>query len=197
MMIPEDLTRVGHLMAPHGLRGAIKLFVIGEPEQLLKLKRLYLEGQGWRKVAALQHQGPGLTVQLVGTETREAALELRGIQVYAHDQELPKLDDGQFYYHELRGLEVQGEHGAVLGTVRDVLDMGFQDLLVVAHEGGEALIPLQAPYVQVQRGLRVRLEGAPEGLIGGEADLVKPSAEAGVPDSRVPDSRVSEDGLDE
>ncbi|MGY2892242.1 ribosome maturation factor RimM [Deinococcus sp. UYEF24] len=179
-ILPPDLTRVGHLMAPQGLRGAMKLFVIGEPEQLLKLKRLYLEGLGWRRVSAIQAQGPGVTVQLGGVETREAALDLRGLQVYAHDQELPKLDENQFYYHELRGLPVQNAGGEVLGEVADVMDMGFQDVLVVRHSGGEALVPLQAPYVQVRRGVGVVLDGAPEGLIGGQADTVKPSKENGL-----------------
>jgi|GEM_PF-138988 len=157
----------------------MKLFVIGEPEQLLKLKRVYLEGLGWRKVSAMQRQGLGLSVQLAGTDTREAALELRGVQLYAHDSELPKLDEGQFYYHELRGLPVQGEGGEVLGEVSDVLDMGFQDLLVVRHPTGEAMVPLQAPYVQVRRGRAVVLSSdAPEGLIGGQADMVTPSAES-------------------
>jgi 16S rRNA processing protein RimM len=179
-ILPPDLTRVGHLMAPQGLRGAMKLFVIGEAGQLLKLRRLYLEGLGWRRVSVMQVQGPGVTVQLGGVETREAALELRGLQVYAHDQELPGLDEGQFYYHELRGLPVQDAGGEVLGEVTDVLDMGFQDVLVVRHSGGEALVPLQAPYVQVKRGVSVVLDGAPEGLIGGQADTVKPSRESGL-----------------
>lgn len=156
----------------------MKLFVIGEPDHLLKLKRVYLEGLGWRKVSAMQRQGLGLSVQLAGTDTREAALELRGVQLYAHDSELPKLDEGQFYYHELRGLPVRDAAGEVLGEVSDVLDMGFQDLLVVRHVGGEALIPLQAPYVVVQRNRAVVLgEDAPDGLIGGQADVVTPSAE--------------------
>lgn len=156
----------------------MKLFVIGEPDHLLKLKRVYLEGLGWRKVSAMQRQGLGLSVQLAGTDTREAALELRGVQLYAHDSELPKLDEGQFYYHELRGLPVRDAAGEVLGEVSDVLDMGFQDLLVVQHAGGEALIPLQAPYVVVQRNRAVVLgEDAPDGLIGGQADVVTPSAE--------------------
>ena len=191
-ILPPDLTRVGHLMAPQGLRGAMKLFVIGEPGQLLKLRRLYLEGLGWRRVSAIQAQGPGVTVQLGGVETREAALDLRGLQVYAHDQELPKLDEGQFYYHELRGLPVQTTGGEVLGEVADVMDMGFQDVLVVRHSGGEALVPLQAPYVQVRRGVGVVLDGAPEGLIGGQADTVTPSRENGLDEHN-----TAEDGSDE
>ena len=160
----------------------MKLFVIGDLEQLLSLKRLYLEGLGWRRVQGLQAQGLGATLQLQGIDTREAALELRGVQVYAHDAELPGLDDGQFYYHELRGLPVLGESGTVLGEVTDVMDMGFQDVLVVRHAGGDALVPLQAPYVKVRKGLAVQLEGAPEGLIGGQAATVQPSSETGAAD---------------
>lgn len=180
--LPPDLTRVGHLMAPQGLRGAMKLFVIGETAQLLALRRLYMEGLGWRRIASIQQQGLGVTVQLLGTDTREAALELRGLKIYAHDSELPGLEDGQYYYHELRGLKVQDVAGNVLGEVQDVLDMGFQDVLVVKYSGGSALLPLQAPYVVVKRGLAVVLDGAPEGLIGGQADTVKPSRENGLED---------------
>ena len=156
----------------------MKLFVIGDADQLLGLKRLYLEGHGWRRVTTIQAQGPGVTVQLSGTDTREDALTLRNVNVYAHDRELPPLDDGQFYYHELRGLPVETATGERLGEVTDVLDMGHQDLLVVRHAGGEALVPLQAPYVRVRRGLEVTLlDSAPDGLIGGQADVVTPSAE--------------------
>ncbi len=155
----------------------MKLFVVGEPEQLLGLKRLYLEELGWRRVVSIGKQGLGLTVQLAGTDTREAAMELRGRQVYAHDRELPRLDEGQYYYHELRGLRVEDAAGTVLGEVTDVLDTGVQDLLVVRHDSGEALVPLQASYVKVRRGLAVVLDGAPDGLIGGAADVVTPSAE--------------------
>ena len=175
--LPPDLTRVGHLLGPHGLRGAVKLFVIGEAAQLTRLKRLYLEGLGWRRVSGMQTLGPGLSVQLGGVDSREAALALRGLQVYAHDRELPKLDEGQYYYHELRGLPVRDAAGTVLGEVTDVHDLGFQDLLLVRHAGGQALIPLQAGYVVVRRGVAIVLDGAPAGLIGGEAETVLPSAE--------------------
>ncbi|MFC4454906.1 ribosome maturation factor RimM [Deinococcus sonorensis] len=172
-MIPEDVTRIGHLLSPHGVRGAIKLFVIGEPAQLLKLQRLYVETLGWRKVQGLQMMGPGLVVQLAGVSDRTAAEGLQGLQVYAHDRELPALPEGEYYYHELRGLSVEDDAGTRLGEVVDVQDAGHQDLLVVQHPGGESLVPLQAPYVIVKRGLCVVLRDAPEGLLGEGAEVVE------------------------
>lgn len=169
MTAPAETTRVGHLLGPHGVQGAIKLYVLGSAEQLKKLKRLYIEGLGWVRVTRFKEHGAGMVLSLGGITDREMAAALHGKQVYAHDQELPPLPEGEYYYHELRGLQVRGHTGAVLGEVTDVLDMGHQDVLVVRGEGGEGLIPLQAPYVQVRRKMAVVLtEDAPEGLLDGE-----------------------------
>ena len=168
---PADTTRVGHLLGPHGVAGAIKLYVIGSPPQLAKLKRLYVEGLGWTRVLKFEIHGPGPVLTLGGVSDRNAADELRGRQVYAHDKELPGLPEGEYYYHELRGLPLKNAAGQVLGEVVDVQDAGQQDLLVVRSEtGGEGLIPLQAPYVQVRRGAAIVLtEDAPDGLLGDDA----------------------------
>lgn len=110
---------------------------------------------------------------LAGVSSREGAEELRGLQVYATDAELPDLEEGTFYYHDLRGLEVYGAGGERLGTVSDVMDAGHQDLLVVDYGGGTSFVPLQAPYVEVplaggKPGAVHLTADAPAGLIGPE-----------------------------
>ncbi len=165
--LPVDLTRVGHLLGPHGIQGALKLYVIGDPNQLRALRRLYVEGLGWLRLQRFEQHGAGVVLTLGGITDREMAAALHGKHVYAHDQELPPLPEGEYYYHELRGLRVQDEGGAVLGEVTEVLDMGHQDVLVVRSDTGqEGLIPLQAPYVQVRRKVAIVLSAeAPQGLM--------------------------------
>lgn len=172
MKLPKDVTRVGHLLGPHGIHGAVKLYVLGDPEQLKNLKRLYLEGLGWVRVGRFEQHGAGVVLTLGGIADREAAAALHGKQVYAHDQELPPLPEGEYYYHELRGLSVRDHTAQLLGEVVDVLDMGHQDVLVVRGvQGEEGFIPLQAPYVEVRRGSAIVLSAdAPAGLIGEPAD---------------------------
>jgi 16S rRNA processing protein RimM len=174
---PENTTRVGHLLGPHGVAGAVKLYVLGSVDQLKKLNRLYIEGLGWTRVVKFELHGPGPALTLGGIADRAAAEALRGKAVYAHDAELPPLPDGEYYYHELRGLSVRDASGSVLGEVEDVTDGGFQDLLVVrSPSGSQGLIPLQAPYVQVRRGQAIVLtEEAPDGLLNDEqADNAAP-----------------------
>lgn len=169
---PADTTRVGTLSAPHGVQGGIKLFVLGDPAQLRQLSRVYVEGRGWLKLTRTEGSPPGIVLHLAGVQSREAAEALRGLNVYAADAELPPLEAGSFYYHDLRGLNVVGPAGQDLGVVSDVLDMGHQDLLVVGE--GQAYLPLQAPYVvihqQGKKPVRVELTAdTPEGLIEAEA----------------------------
>lgn len=162
----SPLIRIGHVLGPQGLSGALRLYVIGDPDQLLSLTRVQLEGLGWRRLRGVQRHGPGVLLDLLGVEGREAAERLTGLAVYAHEDELPALPEDEYYYHELRGLPVQSPGGEPLGEVLDVQDGGVQDLLVVGRDGRTALVPLQAPYVTVRRGEAIVLD-APPGLLDG------------------------------
>lgn len=150
--------------------------MLGEAEQLQDLPRVWVEGWGWLKLRRTELLYPGIALHLSGIETREAAADLRGANVYAHDDELPALEEGSYYYHQLRGLPVCDSSEAQVGEVVDIMDMGHQDLLVVSHDYGESQVPLQAPYVVIEAGengepARVRLtEDTPAGLLGDNDD---------------------------
>lgn len=174
MTAPTDTTRLGYFLGPHGVQGGIKLYVLGDAGQILSLPRVYVEGRGWLRVRRADPLAPGVALQLAGIADREGAEALRGANVYAADADLPELAEGSFYYHDLRGLTLLDTAGTVLGEVSDVMDAGPQDLLVVQHGGKEALLPLQAPYVDVQteagRPVRIVLtEDAPAGLLDDDA----------------------------
>ncbi|ANE43710.1 ribosome maturation factor RimM [Deinococcus puniceus] len=180
MTAPADTTRLGYFLGPHGVQGGIKLYVLGDAGQILSLPRVYVEGRGWLRVRRADPLAPGVALQLAGITDREGAELLRGANVYAADADLPGLEEGSFYYHDLRGLPLLDSAGTVLGEVSDVIDAGPQDLLVVQHAGTvsgprQSLLPLQAPYVDVQteagRPVRVVLtDDAPAGLLDDDAE---------------------------
>ncbi|MEW6422272.1 MAG: ribosome maturation factor RimM [Deinococcota bacterium] len=176
MTPPADTTRLGYFLGPQGVQGGVKVYVLGDPQQLLALPRVWVEGRGWLRVRRTEPLAPGVALYLAGITSREGAEDLRGLNVYAADADLPPLEEGSYYYHELRGLPVQNAGGQPVGEVSDVVDGGHQDLLVVSHAGGEALLPLQAPYVLVQTGEAGRpqaialTEDTPAGLLGEGAE---------------------------
>ncbi|MGQ9510560.1 MAG: ribosome maturation factor RimM [Thermaceae bacterium] len=156
------LVEIGRLGSPYALAGGVRFR--GE-EVILKLDRVYLEGHGFRAIQDVFWVGSELVVQFAGVKDRGMAEALVGLRVYVLEEELPPLEEGRFYYFRLLGLPVQvGE--ALLGRVVDILDTGAQDVLVVEGEGPRLrdqtrrLIPLQAPYVQVEED-RILVEPIP------------------------------------
>ncbi|GAA5513417.1 ribosome maturation factor RimM [Deinococcus carri] len=176
MTAPADTTRLGYFLGPHGVQGGVKVYVLGDPEQLLTLERVWVEGRGWLRVRRAEPLVPGVALHLAGLTSREGAETLRGANLYAADADLPPLDEGRYYYHDLRGLPVHDADGEQVGEVTDVVDAGHQDLLVVTHAGGESFLPLQAPYVVVRTGEAGRpdaitlTEDAPSGLLDEEGE---------------------------
>ncbi len=148
------LVEIGRLGAPYALQGGLRFR--GEPV-VAHLKRVYVEGHGWRAVEDLYQVGEDLVVHLAGVSSRELAEVLVGLRVYADVADLPPLEEGRYYYFALIGLPVYVE-GRKVGEVADILDAGAQDVLVIRGEGerlrdrAERLVPLQAPYVRVEEG---------------------------------------------
>lgn len=75
--------------------------------------------------------GKGLIGHFVGYDTPEHARELTGIELYVRTESLPELDDGDYYWHQLTGLQVENRSGVLLGQVRSLLETGANDVLVV------------------------------------------------------------------
>lgn len=81
--------------------------------------------------------------------------------------ELHDLDDNEFYYHEIIGLEVIDEEGVTLGKVKEILSPGANDVWVVQRQGAkDALIPYIESVVKTidLENNQVHVE-IPEGLL--------------------------------
>jgi len=154
--------KLGVLGRPYGLKGGIRLKTEADPEVLAALSRVVLAGKGPRALHALEFVGGEPVLYFLGVKTRSAAEALVGLEVYALPEDLPKLPEGTYYYHELVGRPVFLK-GEPFGEVADVREAGAQDLLVVKRGLREYLLPLQAPYVEVREG-GIFLVDPPEGL---------------------------------
>ncbi|MFS1664274.1 ribosome maturation factor RimM [Streptococcus sp. zg-JUN1979] len=71
----------------------------------------------------------------------------KGHRLKIAKENLQKLDDGEFYYHEIIGLEVY-EDDTFIGRVKEILQPGANDVWVVAREGKrDLLLPYIPPVV--------------------------------------------------
>jgi 16S rRNA processing protein RimM len=166
---------LGEVIGAHGVRGALRVAVLGDgPANLLRMRSLLAWGpdpdpapRAWEVESAAAGRPGEVRMRLRGIESREAAQALAGLRLGARPEDLEPLPDGEFYWFQLVGCAVEAHDGRALGTVRALFETGAADVLVVEDETGrEVLLPAAADLlreVDVERG-RIVIE-VPEGLL--------------------------------
>ena len=141
---------IGKIVAPHGVRGDIRILPLTEkPEQFLDLDYLLLHDG--RKLT-IKHARFHKRMVLVTTEEIKSMNEaelLRDQEVLIKAEDLPELEEGQFYVADLIGLPVFDEEGKQIGTFKDSLSTGSNDVYVIAVPGEkDTLLPALKIYVK-------------------------------------------------
>ena len=78
---------------------------------------------------------------------RTEADTFRDQEIYAKRDEMPILEDDEFYADELVGCDVIDENRNPLGKVIEVLTPGAHEVLVVQKDDVETLVPLVEEWV--------------------------------------------------
>ncbi len=73
---------------------------------------------------------------------REHSNEYIGKNLYIDREQLVELDENQYYWNDLIGLDVYLDEGEQIGVVNDIIETGSNDVLVIkGSKGKEILIP--------------------------------------------------------
>jgi len=123
---------MGRVAAAYGVRGWIKVAPGGGVAQTLAGVREWWIGDELHLVAAAKLHSASVVAKLDGIETREQAMRLKGARVAIERAALVDPGEGHYYLADLIGLEVRNEQDEVLGTVRQWLSNGAQDVMEVA-----------------------------------------------------------------
>jgi 16S rRNA processing protein RimM len=138
------------VIGPWGVRGELKLQVLTSfPEQLGRLMRVYIgpEAVSHAVTRFRRHRG-NMLLLLADVRDRNAAEELRGQLVQIAREDAVPLEPGQFYEHQIIGLNVVTTDGEPLGQVVEVLATGANDVYVVHGPRGEVLLPARVEVVR-------------------------------------------------
>ena len=146
----NDSVVLGKIGRVHGLQGWVKLISYTAPlENILDYAQFQAEVGGRPTQLELdehRRQNKALLVHFKGYDDPESARLLTGAELAIANTELPQLESGEFYWHQLEGLVVINQHGQRFGLVSHLLETGANDVLVVAPDSEsiddrERLIP--------------------------------------------------------
>lgn len=136
---------IGKFQRAHGVAGEIVLGIETDfPERIRPGKIVYL-GSHYipRKITGTRPFNDRLLVTIEGIRNREEVAELTNLQVFVKVSDLPVLDKGRFYHHQLIGLPVVTGDNSLIGTIKEILETGANDVFVVVDKDGkETLLPV-------------------------------------------------------
>jgi 16S rRNA processing protein RimM len=166
-MVP-DLVFVGVITGARGLKGELRIKPFtAEPDALFEYGPLYSEdGSQTYKGKVTGHAKGQLLARLKGIGDRTQADSVKGVKLFVPRDALPKLDEDEFYYADLIGLNAELVDGTPFGTVHWVLDVGAGVSLEVNTAEGPVLVPFTkaaVPVVSLTEG-RVVID-PPDGLL--------------------------------
>lgn len=141
------------VLGPHGLKGEVKVSPLGTNIDLFyQIKRYYLSKEDEKPLEVEKiKKGPGYNVFIVKFKevSYEEANALTKKILYIQVEDLPELEEGEFYYYQLIGFKVKDEKGIFWGKIKEIMPIGEYDLLLVEREDGkEFYIPLVEEYIK-------------------------------------------------
>jgi 16S rRNA processing protein RimM len=152
----SDPVAIGVVVAPHGVRGTLRVRALGAGKHLREGKEPVVAGVR-RQISSARQTPKGFLLDLEGVESRTDAQPLRGEQLLLDRSELVSTEEGEFYVADLVGLTAVSDAGEVLGKVADTFETAAHEVLVVREvRGGQDLfLPFtfeHVPELDLQKG---------------------------------------------
>lgn len=140
-----------------GLKGEVRLKLFSQSvESLSGYKKLFVGGAELRLLAV--RDGKMAVARFEGVSDRGAAEALRGSLVEVDRDQMPALEEGEYYYADVIGLPAVDREGNDVGSVVAVENFGAGDLLEIeTKDGKRSLIPFKPGIADLDDG-RVLLD---------------------------------------
>tara|TARA_B100000700_G_scaffold310518_1_gene391186 strand:- start:158 stop:688 length:531 start_codon:yes stop_codon:yes gene_type:complete len=142
----NNFITVGKVLKSYGLRGQIKVVVYLEDIKFLQTLKNYFVGHSLieTKINFLKHLKKSIWIAAIAeTKTKEQAEGLKGQHIFLEKKFLPTLMTDEFYYQDLKGLQIKIDGSLQKGFVCDVFNFGSGDVLEVSLDdrGSTIYIP--------------------------------------------------------
>ncbi len=144
---------VGRITGCYGIKGWVKVHPYTQThEGFAELGQWQARRRGQLEPVdfdQFKRHGKGLIAHIAGVDDRTAAEAYAGLELEASLTVLPALEPGEYYWHQLQGLQVWCTEGAqrdLLGVVDYLIETGANDVLVIrpcegSNSDQERLVP--------------------------------------------------------
>lgn len=153
-MSQSELILVGKIGAPYGIKGWFKINTYTEiPEGIFEYSPWFVTINGQQqdvKVVEWRRHNKGLIAKFDKVDDRNQAEAWLHAEIFVSADQLPELEGDDFYWRDLKGMQVNASNGYNLGTVSGLMETGSNDVLVVDANRNDAFGKTERliPFIQ-------------------------------------------------
>ena len=144
-MLDTEKILIAKIQAHQGLNGWLKIYSYSESKKKFSNYKHFfvIKNETYVRLDVEDSQvTKSIKIKFKNFSLREHSDEYIGKNLYIDRGQLVELDTNQYYWNDLIGLEVYLEEGEQIGFVKDIIETGSNDVLVIkGSKGGEILIP--------------------------------------------------------
>ena len=168
----KDYLVIGKIGGAHGVRGEVKIIPLTDDvRRFSSLKECLILDDRERvketkEVEKARVDDTRTLVKFKGIDDRDEVGKLTGFYIAVSREDAVKLPEGRYFIADLIGLKVVDDERGELGTIKDIINSGASDIIIVKRKGkNELLIPyLNAIVYEVDiAGVTMKVK-LPEGL---------------------------------
>lgn len=129
-MKKNDKILVGKIVAPQGVRGEVRIQTYSDTPmdfQKFNVQSTKFKDGDFKFVRAVPNSSV-IIAKIRGFDDRNAAETLRGTELFIGRDDLPKLNENEYYQTDLIGLSVN-QRGNIIGRVACIQNFGAGDIL--------------------------------------------------------------------
>jgi 16S rRNA processing protein RimM len=143
----SDPVVIGVVVAPHGVRGTLRVRALGPGRHLREGTEPVVAGMR-RRISAARQTSKGFLLDLEGVKSRADAKALGDEELLLDRKELDVPEEGEYYVTDLVGLTAVNDAGEVVGKVMDTFETAAHEVLVVREDDREDLyLPFTLEHV--------------------------------------------------
>ncbi|HEY5611464.1 MAG TPA: tRNA (guanosine(37)-N1)-methyltransferase TrmD [Thermoanaerobaculia bacterium] len=148
----DDLIALGIIRKPHGIRGEASIEPwTDSPERFDELRNVILvapdrDDSREATIESMRIHGERVLIHFAGIESPEELHSLRNWTIEIPSAEAKQLEEGEYFLHDLPGIELFDESGRKIGTIEDAASGGGGTLFTIRRsEGGGSF---DAPFAE-------------------------------------------------
>ncbi|MCF8006853.1 MAG: ribosome maturation factor RimM [Methylovulum sp.] len=144
------LIKIGEITSSFGIKGWLKVFSFtDERERILTfspwiIKKPHAEPAKYTLSDGALH-GKNVIVKLKEIDTRNQADTFIGSEIFIRQDQLPRPQQGEYYWSDLIGMAVITRLNVPLGRIDSMLETGANDVMIVKGEREHAI-----PFIHTQ-----------------------------------------------